>query len=73
MRFAFIDAEKAQFPVTMLCRLLNVTPAGYYAWRKRPESQRSKDDRLLEIKIKAAHEAHRKVYGSPRITEELNE
>lgn len=52
-------------------RLLNVSRAGYYSWSRRPESKHSLDDRRLEVQIRAAHEAGRKYYGSPRVHEEL--
>ena len=38
MKFAWIQAEKAHYPVRKLCRWLAVTPSGFYAWCKRPES-----------------------------------
>jgi putative transposase len=71
MRFAFIAAEKAEYPVEKLCRALEVSPAGYYAWRIRPESNRAKQDRRLAVLVRAAHEASRNTYGSPRIHAEL--
>lgn len=71
MRFAFIDAERAVFPVTTLCRVLEVTRTGFYAWLKRSESERSKRDRQLTVKIKAYHKASRGTYGSPRIYDDL--
>ena len=38
MRFRFIEDRRADYPVTILCDVLGVSPAGYYAWRSRPES-----------------------------------
>ena len=49
MRFAFIAVERASHTITILCRCLQVTPSGYYAWRRRPESQRTRDDRRLTV------------------------
>lgn len=71
MRFAFIAAEKASFPVAFMCRHLGVSPSGFHAWRKRPESQRAIEDRRLAVLVREAHETGRKVYGSPRVHEEL--
>ncbi len=70
MKFAFIDAEKA-FPVTRLCRALEVTPSGFYAWRRRPTSQRAIDDDKLRVLIGEAFARGRGAYGSPRIHEAL--
>ncbi len=67
MRFRFIAAEKANYPVTLMCRILNVSTSGFYAWSKRPESARSRSDRALVVDIKSAHRASRGSYGSPRI------
>jgi transposase InsO family protein len=57
--------------VTRLCALYGVTPAGYYAWRRRPESAHAEQDRRLSQRIKAVFRAHRGRYGSPRIQREL--
>ncbi len=73
MRFGFIDAEKANFPVTMLCKVMRVSTSGYYAWCSRPESAYYKRERELEVKITAYHKASRGTYGSPRIYEDLKE
>lgn len=71
MRFRFIDAEKACFPVATMCRVLKVTCGGYYAWRKRPESTRACRNRALLGEIQATHTASRGTYGSPRVHREL--
>ena len=54
-----------------MCRALRVSRAGYYAWKSRPESERSKDDRRLSVLVRAAHEVGRCYYGSPRVHREL--
>ena len=73
MRFRFIEAEKAAYPITLMCRVLQVSRAGYYAWRKRPESARSRADRKLLVDIRVAHKRSRRTYGSPRMHRELRE
>ena len=71
MRFSFIAAEKASFPIATMCSTLGVTRAGYYAWCERPESNHAKRDRQLAVLVYEAHERSRKTYGSPRVHAEL--
>ena len=73
MRFAFVHAEKATHAVRCLCRVLHVTPSGYYAWAKRPPSRRHREDVQLKAHIRAIHHASRGTYGSPRIYEQLRQ
>jgi len=73
MRFRFIDAEKACYPIRVLCRCLAVSRSGYYAWREREPSDRAQDDAGLKIKIAASHSASNRTYGSPRILRDLRE
>jgi putative transposase len=51
-----------------MCRILQVSRSGYYQWKKRPESRRTKDNQVLLEEIKQAYQKGRKTYGSPRIT-----
>jgi len=69
--FRFIDAEKAYLPVALLCRMLGVSRSGYYAWRSRPPSIRSRQDAALTAKIQEIHRRSRQTYGSPRVHAEL--
>ena len=71
MKFAFVHAEKASFPVALMCRHMKVSRAGYYAWIGRSESERTNADRLLAAEIAAVHEESRRRYGAPRVHEEL--
>lgn len=71
--FAFIEAEKANHPITIMSRLLGVSPSGYYAWRKRPPSARAQADALLSAEIRAIHERSRGTYGAPRVHAELRD
>ena len=55
MTFRFIDEHQDQWPERLLCDTLEVSPAGYYAWRQRPRSaQQERRDTLL-VEIRAAH------------------
>ena len=71
MRFRFIEDRRADYPVRVLCDALKVSPAGYYAWRSRPESRRSATNRELVDDIKRVHRDKNGRYGSPRIHIEL--
>ena len=71
MKFEFIDAQKAYFPIEFLCIQLGVSRSGYYAWKERPESKREQADRELAEQVVAVHQHSRGTYGSPRVHAEL--
>jgi len=71
VRFVFIAAEKALYPVTVLCELLGVKTSGYYAWLRRPASPKKIADARLLVEINAAMVRGRGAYGSPRVLREL--
>jgi putative transposase len=71
VRFQFVAAEKARFPVALLCRCLAVSRPGFYAWRRRPPSARAQADRRLAVDVAAVHAESRQIYGSPRVHQEL--
>ena len=54
-----------------MCRVLGVSPSGYYAWRGRGRSRRARDDDRLRGEVRAAHERSRGTYGAPRVHAEL--
>ena len=69
--FRFITAKKAHHPVALLCRVLGVSRAGYYAWRCRPPSPRAQADAALRAQIRQIYRTSRGTYGSPRVHAEL--
>jgi putative transposase len=69
--FSFIAAEKANYPVAVMCRALGVNRTSFHDWERRPPSDRALTDAWLTEKIKQIHEASRRVYGAPRIHAEL--
>jgi len=73
VKFAWIAAEKASFKISELCRALAVSPSGYYAWCRRPESARAQRDRQLKVLVRASFAASKQRYGSPRTYEDLLE
>jgi len=70
-RFRFVEAEAAQFPVSLLCRVVGVTRQGFYAWKRRPPSARELADRGLAERIKQIYVESEEIYGAPRIYSEL--
>jgi len=71
MCFRLIDAKRAQHPVSLLCSVLGVSRAGYYAWKDRPASpRRRRDDELLAL-IRQIHDESEGSYGWPRMHAEL--
>ncbi len=73
MTFAWIEAEKAEFPIRKACRVMKVSPSGFYASCARPESRHAREDRRLRVLIRASFEESRRRYGSPRVYEDLIE
>jgi putative transposase len=71
MCFRLIDAKKAQHPVSLLCSVLGVSRAGYYAWKRRPPSPRAGRDVELGEQIGQIHRESQGTYGWPRIHAEL--
>ena len=69
--FRFIAAERASHNLTILCRCLEVTRSGFYAWQRRPESRHALLDRQLLTLMRAAHAESGRRYGSPRVYEDL--
>jgi transposase InsO family protein len=66
-----VNANQAAFPIATMCRLLGVSPSGYYAWTKRRSSRRAQRDAALVAGIRAAHDTSRGIYGAPRIHVDL--
>ena len=73
MRFAFIHSERDAYPITVLCRVMQVARSGYHAWAVRGECDRVRQDRVLSVHVAAAFERSRRTYGSPRIQAELRD
>jgi putative transposase len=71
VKFAFIRDHKAEFPVEVLCEVLQVSRSGYYAWARRPPSPAAARREELVEQIRAAHRESRSTYGSPRVHREL--
>ena len=73
MRFTFVEKHRNSVPTDRLCRIMNITPRGYRAWRSRLASRRQREDLVLLAHIREQHRLSLNSYGRPRMTEELKE
>jgi putative transposase len=71
VKYAFVDAHRAEFPVWLMCEVLAVSKSGYFDWTKRERSPRESRKNELVVKIERIHQGSRKIYGSPRIYKAL--
>jgi hypothetical protein len=71
VRYAVIRRFRSKYPVPRLCRVLEVSTSGYYAWLKRPDSPRNQEEKRLELEIIAAHKRTEETYGPERLQKEL--
>jgi hypothetical protein len=60
-----------QHDLTLMCRVYEVTRAGYYAWRSRERSERERQNEALATEIRTVHAESRGTYGSPRVHQAL--
>src|SRR5437016_3832400 len=72
MKYAWIN-EQTGYPVQRLCRVLEVSPSGFYAWRNRRPSARALDNARLLRNIEQLHVQNREAYGSDRIWQALRQ
>jgi putative transposase len=68
-----VKAYQASYPIRTMCRVLEISTSGYYAWVRRPPSAHAQSDILLGDRIEAIHRRSRSTYGRPRIHAELIE
>jgi transposase InsO family protein len=73
MKYEFMDEQRERFKLKNMCRVLKVSRSGYYAWRSRIPSERQRANEGMLERIREVHTKSRKLYGSPRITAELND
>ena len=71
MKVAFIEAYRAEFKVVTMYRVLEVSKAGYYVWRERPQSARVIANKQLVLVMRDVHAESDRTYGSPRMQVEL--
>lgn len=71
MRYDFVERHRGRWPVRTMCRVLRVSPGGYYDWRRRPTSEPTRRREALVVAIQAIHHEVKARYGSPRVHAEL--
>ncbi|MBS3981715.1 MAG: IS3 family transposase [Rhodobacteraceae bacterium] len=71
MTFGFIEAEKASFPISRMCRVLEVSQSGFFAWQERPACRRQQQDMVYLAHIRTAFALSNGTYGSPRMHRDL--
>lgn len=71
MTFRFIERHQEAWPVRVMCETLEVSPAGYYAWLRRPPSLQAQRREALLARIQGIHAQVQRRYGSPRVHAEL--
>jgi putative transposase len=71
VKFHFIDQYRETFPVGQLCHVLEVSRSGFYAWCRRPRSDRERENAALVERIRTVHRQSRDIYGSPRVYQVL--
>lgn len=73
MKYEFVTAHREEFTIAVMCRVLDVSPSGYYAWGERPPSRRQQENERLTDQIRELHAHSRETYGSPRIHADLQD
>jgi transposase InsO family protein len=73
MKYMFMEEHRGIFRLKKMCKVLKVSRSGYYAWRKRMPSKRQKANKWLLERIEEVYKKSRRIYGSPRITDGLND
>lgn len=67
MKYAVIQAHRREFPVSLMCRALEVSRSGFYDWRKRGPREHPSEEQRLRVEIRSIHRRSRRSYGSPRV------
>jgi putative transposase len=71
MKYWFMDQNRFSHGVKKMCRVIGASRSGYYKWKRQPQSKRQKDNEKILMEIRESHKNSHRVYGSPRITEDL--
>ena len=72
MKYAFVESLRGEYTVKNMCRWLSISRSGYYRWREREPSARALHREEVRKAVSQTFFDFNKIYGAPRITEELN-
>jgi len=72
VKYRFVERHKKAWPVRLMCKVLSISPSGYYAWRGRPTSERKRENEALVPRVREIHAQMRQSYGTRRIADELS-
>jgi len=73
VRYACVARHRGEFPLRLMCRVLEVSPSGYYVWRKRSPRVHALADELLMLNVRIAFKRSRRTYGAPRVHRDLRD
>jgi len=73
VRYACVARHRGEYPLRLMCRVLQVSPAGFYVWRTRAPSARAIADERLMLNVRIIHRRSRRTYGAPRVHRDLRD
>ena len=73
MKYRCVAEHRREYPVTVMCRLLQIKPSGFCAWHRRPESPRRVEDDRQKTAITDIHTESDGVYRSPKVRDRLRD
>jgi len=71
VKYACIARHRGEYPVRLMCRVLDVSPAGFYGWRTRAPSAHALADERLMLNVRVSHQRSAGTYGAPRVHQDL--
>jgi len=73
VKYAFVRAQDKEFAIKRMCQILQISRSGYYDWRVRQDSERSRRDRVLLQEIRRIHQQTKEAYGATKTWRALNQ
>ncbi|MCT2195985.1 MULTISPECIES: IS3 family transposase [Paenibacillaceae] len=73
VKYSFVHENRSEYRLEKMCKVMNVSRSGYYKWRDRPESERERQHKEWTEQVKEVFDDSRQLYGSPKVTQKLNQ